>query len=461
MKKVFTLTGCIFILLCSLRGQSITQRLEKSFIKFEYDEQLNHAISSLYIVDASTGQVVFDRNSQIGLAPASTQKIITAATAFELLGQEFRYKTKLEYIGKLVDGKLNGNIIISGSSDPSFGSWRWNETNEETVMEKFVNALKSAGIKKIDGSILVADENWSTQQTPDGWIEQDKGNYYGAGSVSLNWRENQFDVFLKSGAKIGDPVLITGYKPQLYLSSYTSEVKSAEKGTGDNAYIYQHPNIIRGTIPVNENNFEISGSMINPPGEFIIKFSNALLKNGIEIKKEKNKYGKTASGTRELIYTYSSPTLDTLIYWFLKKSINLYGESLLKTFAFVKKKIGSTEEGIEIVKDFWKQNGVDENELNLSDGSGLSPQNRVTTHAQVQVLMFAKARVWFPSFINALPEFNGMKMKSGTIRDVKGYCGYHKSKDGREYIFSFLVNNYNGKSSTLISKMYKVLDELK
>ena len=51
--------------------------------------------------------------------------------------------------------------------------------------------------------------------------------------------------------------------------------------------------------------------------------------------------------------------------------------------------------------------------------------------------------------------------KSGTIRDVKGFCGYHKAKDGKEYIFSFLVNNYNGRTSAVVSKMYKVLDELK
>jgi D-alanyl-D-alanine carboxypeptidase/D-alanyl-D-alanine-endopeptidase (penicillin-binding protein 4) len=54
-----------------------------------------------------------------------------------------------------------------------------------------------------------------------------------------------------------------------------------------------------------------------------------------------------------------------------------------------------------------------------------------------------------------------MKMKSGTIRDVKGFAGYHTSKKGIEYVFSFLVNNYNGSATTLVKKMYTVLDELK
>ncbi|MDF2383908.1 hypothetical protein JMG10_20685 [Nostoc ellipsosporum NOK] len=51
-------------------------------------------------------------------------------------------------------------------------------------------------------------------------------------------------------------------------------------------------------------------------------------------------------------------------------------------------------------------------------------------------------------------------MKSGTINRVKGFCGYHTS-GGKTYVFSFLVNNYNGSASSLVQKMYKVLDVLK
>ena len=99
--------------------------------------------------------------------------------------------------------------------------------------------------------------------------------------------------------------------------------------------------------------------------------------------------------------------------------------------------------------------------MNISDGSGLSPINRVTTHAQVEILKYAKTKDWFPNFYDALPEHNNMKMKSGTISDVKAFCGYQKGSDGKEYIFSFIVNNYNGRSSELVYKMYKVLDRLK
>src|SRR5690606_15771540 len=108
-----------------------------------------------------------------------------------------------------------------------------------------------------------------------------------------------------------------------------------------------------------------------------------------------------------------------------------------------------------------KSKGIAESELAMVDGSGLSPLNRVTTHAQVQMLLHARQQNWCLGLHESLPTFNGMKMKSGTIRGVKGYTGYHKAKDGPEYLFSFVVNNYNGSASSLVKKMYVVLDELK
>ncbi|RYY88204.1 MAG: D-alanyl-D-alanine carboxypeptidase/D-alanyl-D-alanine-endopeptidase, partial [Chitinophagaceae bacterium] len=108
-----------------------------------------------------------------------------------------------------------------------------------------------------------------------------------------------------------------------------------------------------------------------------------------------------------------------------------------------------------------KRQGVDPTELNIKDGSGLSPENRVTTKALVQVLQYARKQTWFPGFYLALPENNGMKLKSGTIAGVKAYCGYHTSKAGITYSVSFIVNNFNGSERELVQKMYAVLNELK
>ena len=455
-------------------GQTITQKLQKAFTTFEKDSQLKHAISSLYVIDANTGLVVFDKNSQIGLAPASTQKIITSVTAFELLGKDYKYTTELRYEGEIEKNILDGNLILYGYGDPTFCSWRYESTKEEKIFQDFAEALNKNGIKTISG-IIEANSEWQTQYIPDGWIWQDIGNYYGAGVGGFNWRENQFDLLLESGNQVGDVVSIVSTKPELFEVKFISEAKSAEKNSGDNAYLYfpidSKEIFLRGTIPIGEKKFQISGAVPDPRKQAAYSFAKYLSKRNpgekysiesiFDIGTEKIQKTKANVRASKAIYTHYSPTLDSIIYWFNKKSINLYGEALMKTFAYEKKGFGSTDSGVAIVKRFWKEKGMDENELNIVDGSGLSPLNRVTTHSQVEILKYAKGKDWFPYFFTSLPEYNGMKIKSGTIRGVKGFCGYHKAKNGKEYIFSFLVNNYNGSASLLVNKMYKVLDTLK
>lgn len=442
-------------------AQTISQRLQKAFSGFERDEQLKHAISSLYVIDAKTGQVVFDKNSQTGLAPASTQKIITSITAFELLGKDFRYQTKFAY--RKDSAREEGiGIVIYPSGDPTFGSWRWDFTSGEKIIGKLINHMIKLNQAPCNSVSIRAQ--WDSERTPDGWIWQDIGNYYGAGPEVLNWRENQFDLILKSGTTIGDSVYVVKTIPYLYYQTFISRASSGPKGSGDNAYIYLpstfSDSYVRGTIPVNESQFKISGAMKNPEAQFLATFKDSLRQRALWGIPE----GKTGSGVivnEYPFYTHLSPALDSIIYWLNKKSINLYAEALIKTIAYEKQGSGSTDSGVAIVKKFWKDKGLDEEELNMYDGSGLSPLNRVTTHSQVEILKYAKSKDWFPYFLNSLPEYNGMTMKSGTISDVKGFCGYQRAKDGKEYIFSFLVNNYSGKTSGLVAKMYKVLDELK
>src|SRR5690606_39240231 len=127
------------------------------------------------------------------------------------------------------------------------------------------------------------------------------------------------------------------------------------------------------------------------------------------------------------LYTHVSPPLSKIIYWFLRKSVNLYGEALLRTIALKVKGVANTWDGIHVLQQHWSDKGIDKEELHLYDGSGLSPQNRITPHAEVMVLKYAKEQPWYTEFYEALPIYNDMKMKSGTIHRVKGFTGYQKS----------------------------------
>jgi D-alanyl-D-alanine carboxypeptidase/D-alanyl-D-alanine-endopeptidase (penicillin-binding protein 4) len=454
MKRIFFAFSILFL---SASGFAQHEALVKAFKKFESDPQLKAAISSLYVIDANTGKIIFDKNSLIGLAPASTQKLITAAAAYELLGNDFRYKTEFGIT------KINEEtgLFIKPSGDPTLGSWRWESTKEKNVLPRIINAYK----KNISNfsKVFVQDQGWNYESIPDGWTWEDIGNFYGAGAGVLNWRENQFDVILQSGKNIGDQVKIAGTDPSLYSYKLFS-MATAAKDTNDNAYIYyllgKDEGIIRGTIPVNRNRFVISGAMPDPQKQFVETLSDSL-KSLKKTNAPSSGVSNNKPGNPTIFHTEISPSLDSIIYWLNKKSVNLYAEALLKTISYEKAKIASTEKGLEIIKKFWRSKGIDTMQLNIQDGSGLSPSNRVTTKAEVQVLQYAKRQSWFKGYFNSLPEYNGMKMKSGTIKDAKGFAGYHTSKAGTQYIFSFLVNNYNGSSKTLVQKMYKVLNELK
>src|SRR6185503_2895771 len=196
MKKLFFVVGC-WLLVAGSFAQTVTQNLQNAYIAFEKDSQLKHAISSLYVIDANTGQVIFDKNSQTGLAPASTQKIITSVTAFELLGKDYKYKTQFGYVGSIKNKSLQGDFYLKPSGDPTLGSWRWQTTNDTFFYKKILDAVKKININGYND--LIIDNKWNSETIPDGWIWQDIGNYYGAGPSAFNWRENQFDIILRSG----------------------------------------------------------------------------------------------------------------------------------------------------------------------------------------------------------------------------------------------------------------------
>jgi len=464
MKQVLVIIIFLFNSYASVT-QDVSHRLTDAVKNLEAEPMLKHAIISMNVVESKTGKQVFNKNSQTGLAPASCQKVFTSIAAFELLGEDYRYNTMIGYDGQIEAGVLKGNLHIIASGDPTLGSWRWELTKESRVLQLWVDEIKKAGIKKINGLILKDDSNWGSSTIPDGWIWQDIGNYYGAGAASINWRENQYDLNLKPGNKIGDTCSIISISPASVNLNLVSEVQTAEKGTGDNAFIYMPAGAtlgyVRGTIPIGEKSFTISGSLSDPFSVLINSFTLSLNNAGIEISKESNWVSPPPLFKVNQLLTYSSPNLDSINYWFLKKSINLYGEALLKTIAREKGGVGSTGKGVDIIKFFWSQRGIEKSALNIMDGCGLSPQNRVTSDALVRAMQYARSKPWFNSFYHALPEINGITMKSGSINGARSYTGYIKSKNGMEYTFAIIVNNYDGNSSEMIRKMWRVLDILK
>src|SRR5690606_38977761 len=230
---------------------------------------------------------------------------------------------------------------------------------------------------------------------------------------------------------------------------------------------YSQKIILRGNYG-SDLNKEVEISLPDGAYEAASSLKLALVKQGVIVDDKVTtafllqSEGKNLPADTKLLDRYLSPNLDQLAYWFLKESINLYGEALLKTSAFHEGIATKTSDAAAWEKKLWaSQLGIEEGALKIMDGSGLSPENRVSTLSMAKVLNEAKKQSWFASYYDNIPLVNNMKMKSGTIDGVLGYVGYHTSKDGTPLIFAFLVNNHEGRTSSMRQKMFRVLDSLK
>ncbi|KMQ69015.1 peptidase S13 [Chryseobacterium sp. FH2] len=440
-------------------AQNIAQKLDKATKDLMDSSGAISSSLSFYVSDEK-GNFIYEYQGNKGLSTASTQKIFTAAAALETLGKNYTYKTLSGYSGTISGGNLSGNLFIASNGDPTLGSWRYEAYKPEMFKKKLIDAVKKSGITKISGDLVIDDSYFDAQTIPGGWPWDDLGNYYGAGVWGINWRENQFDININGTD-------FKGFSYPLENVKWINELKTG--GNSDQSLIFTAPHsdvaLINGTLPAGKT-VTVSGSVPNPPLQLGIEIKEWFKESGIDFT------GKIITNSQLIIegkhilkfpenntiLTYESPTLDKIIYWFLRKSINLYGETLIKTLGKEKKGNSSFKSGVAYLKEFWKSKGINANMINFADGSGLSPQNYVSAKAQVQALLYAKQQPWFESYYDGFPtQDNGMKMKSGTMKDTKSFAGYQTSKDGKKYVFSIIINNYQGSGSSELQKILNVL----
>ena len=453
------------------QGQTMKEDIAKAYEAFSQSSKLPNGMSSLTVLDGKTGQLIFGGNEAIGLPTASTMKVITSITALDLLGPDYRYTTKLAYTGDIDSlGTLHGDILIIGSGDPTLGSERYAETKAENILNKWVYSIRHAGINNIAGSVIADDRYLNGYDAPPTWTWEDMGNYYGAGISGLNWQENKVGIRF-SATNVGKPTFISGTSDPLPGVHLINEVITGANGSGDQVYAFAAPYtnsiFLRGSYGRDlKKSVEIA--LPDPALALAQQLTDALADSHIQIDsiattgKRLDYQGIAIAKPSQELDVHQSPTLAQIVYWLNKKSINLYAEALLKSFGMISQNTNSSEKSASLLGKYWGQKlHIANSELQIKDGSGLSPQNRVTTQAMAKIMYYAQSRPWFVDFQKSLPVINGTSMKSGTIGGVLGYTGYQSNKAGQDFVFSLLVNNYTGTASAMRQEMFKLLNSLK
>lgn len=450
---------------------------------YKKDKDLQHATYSFCVQDAQTGKILKEFNSEIALIPASTLKILTTSAALGILGKDFTYKTNFYNFTKKdsLDGSTNTHLLIKGSGDPTFNSSYFFKS-DSSFLNALIAKLKVKGLKKITGS-LIADVSYFDNNIPSTWIWGDIGNYFGAGANGLSYHDNKFSLFYNSGA-VNSTAQLENISPFYFSKKISIQSNVIAAGTEDNAFVFGDPNgytrKVTGSIPPNKKHYEVEAEMPEPALFFLDQLQAELKKNnlsesGIQLVSNENKSVKFTTSPEQLVYTYASPKLEQIVYYTNTKSNNHYAESLLKTIGAVKSgKQGTTENGIKAVENYWKERGVDISGLHMADGSGLSRANTITTKIQATILSkIYRDSLLYPAFNVCLPVAgkngsmtslckgtfaeNNLRAKTGYINRARGYCGYVKTKAGKELAFSILFNNYDCSPKEMKLKIEKFL----
>ena len=440
-------------------GQFNFTKLENAFLDFEKDSQIQQANVSFCMINNATGKVIFQRKKDMPLPPASTLKTFTTASALLTLGENFTYETKINFKGTIKGDVALGELIVYASGDPSFGSDRFNETKSDIVLSKISEALKSRGIKYLKGKISIVNTVFNDTAANAHWLEEDFGNYYGAGVYPLNWKENKFDISIKTKKSSFEVVQNDGGLNN--LKDFKMELLQNNSPTANDAFAYILQNspykyALRGDLAASDKVQNMSLARINPEEDFK-KELIAHLKKSFSI----DYIPIDLPSTEINLVTIQSPPLSKLVYWCNQKSLNLYAEAFCKTIAFKNKGKGNWKTGIHEMKKIALNLGVDTSAIHLFDACGLAPTNKMTTYTIANLLSSYTKQTWYKVFFESLPIINDMTMKSGYIGGTRSYAGYVTLKDSTNVSFSFIVNNYAGKPRPVKEKMFKILDVLK
>ena len=458
------------------------QNIHDFINELKKEHELQNASISLCAMDAKNGTMLCSYDAGISLTPASTQKVLTTATALQILGKDFKYETLLQYSGTFdkTTGILNGDLYIKGSGDPSLNSEYFRKPEDTFfVANLWAGILKEKGIKKISGQFVV-DMSCFEEDIPANWIWGDMGNYFGAAPSGLSYNDNKFYLVYKPALKSGDSMQLEKTVPQLDNIVLNSYVKAG--GSDDNTSIYRAPFgnelKITGTLPVSNKKQSIEGSLPYPELLLAKHLQQALLSQGIELKNtsviritatNKKQYTKALT----TIYTHRSASLEKIVFFTNLHSNNQYAENIFRTLGLKKSGFGSNAAGIQCLSTFLKSKGLEVNGLFITDGSGLSRSNALTSEHLTQIVfLMLKDSVNKQAFINSLPIAgisgslrslgkgtaleNNLQAKSGYITRVRSYAGYMKTKSGKEICISMIINNFNGSPSDTKKRMEQI-----
>jgi len=420
--------------------------------------------SAVEFLDPRSGRPLYAHNADLPLAPASTMKLLVAATALRELGGNFRFRTSIVAPAAPQDGTIAGDVYLIGSGDPELSTHDLRESAQ---------ALVTAGVRTIagnveaDASAFEADavnRSWSADDLLYGWAAP-------ASAVSVDNGAIQFTI---TPAASGEDAAID-VQPPGSVDRLLGSIATVPAGNDTDLRIDPGPRagdyIISGQIPEGAPQI-FWRSMAHPSAKAPVILRTILMQAGILVQGGAGD-GKAPSDPM-VLWSHASRPLSAIVQHMWFESDNHYAEQLLRASGAATTGLGSASSGLAAERGLLARVGAAHPRIALVDGSGLSPDNRITARALAAVLRELVAGPEAARTIASLPRvgldgtvqqrslapdvLGRVYGKSGYIEGVTGLAGYIKTRHHGLLIYAFLVNDWTTSLDAVWAAQSQMLD---
>jgi D-alanyl-D-alanine carboxypeptidase/D-alanyl-D-alanine-endopeptidase (penicillin-binding protein 4) len=400
--------------------------------------------------DAATGAVLFERDADRLLVPASNLKLATAAAALSAFGPTHRFTTELSTDAPLdAQGRVDW-LYLRGGGDPALTSedfWR------------LAADLRRSGLAEVRRGLVLDDAYFDAERWHPSWgVPSSRAYNAPIGAITVNY--GAFAIAVAPGSAGGAPI-VRSDPPSPY---FEIENRVARGQTRAHSRIHvdlgesgvRQPVRVAGTIAPRAEAELVQRSVQDPTRYAAAVLRMQLDAVGIRVGPELALRAVPADAVP--LQRFPGRALSEVVRLFLKYSNNQIGEALVKQLgARAAGAPGSWAKGMPALLSELRKLGLDPSPFALRDGSGLSYDNRASARFLTQVVERAMHAFRFgPEFVAALPIAHAdgtlaeraegaeakLRAKTGLLTRVTGLSGVARLADGRDAVFSILVNGF-------------------
>jgi serine-type D-Ala-D-Ala carboxypeptidase/endopeptidase (penicillin-binding protein 4) len=436
------------------------------------------AVLRARVVELPSRRELYARRIDAPCTPASNFKLLTTAAGLDMFGANYRVKTYLA-----MDGD---DLWLIGTGDPGTGDPRLAKAAGGTpvmMLEEWAKELERRGIRRIKGDLLYDDSAFESRPLvhptwPKPWLL----DWYAAPVTGLNFNDNCVDITIYP-TEPGKPVRYEVMPPASCikvdngcLTAAKNEPSVAKLPKGD---IYK----LGGGC---SDKTELKSKPVDNPGEFFADaLRTQLAARGItitgRIRRAEAPLGGTIPPPHDKVIAVYETRMSDILARINKNSQNLFAEALCKLTGreyearHDRHVPGSWTNGSQALRAFLAKNAIDHRALVPMDGSGLSPQNRVTTRMLTDLLAVMYTRPDGEAYRASLSvagvdgslkgRMTNLKGcvfgKTGYIGGVSSVSGYLRTCTGNWLAFSIIYNHIPGKvgDDTDVEPFTKLQDE--